>query len=37
MNGDVAAFSTAAERTAAEAEFPGEEMDWAGARKRLSQ
>lgn len=37
MNGDVAAFSTEAERTAAEEEFPGEELDWAGAKKLLSE
>jgi hypothetical protein len=37
MNGDVAAFSTAADRTAAEAEYPGEELDWAGAKALLSE
>ena len=37
MNGDVAAFFTDAERKAAEAEYPGEELDWAGAKKLLSE
>lgn len=33
MNGNVAAFPTAAERTAAEAEFPGDELDWAAVKE----
>lgn len=37
MNGNVAAFSTEADRKAAEAEFPGDEMDWAGAKKLLAE
>ncbi|MGV9013506.1 MAG: nitrous oxide reductase accessory protein NosL [Flavobacteriales bacterium] len=37
MNGNVAAFSTEGDRKAAEAEFPGEEMDWAGAKRLLAE
>ena len=37
MNGNMAAFTTAADRTAAEAEFPGNELDWEGAKKLLAE
>lgn len=37
MRGNMAAFSTEADRKAAEVEFPGEDMDWAGAKKRLAE
>lgn len=37
MRGNMAAFSTEADRTAAEAEFPGDEMDWAAAKKKLAE
>ncbi|HRH69595.1 MAG TPA: nitrous oxide reductase accessory protein NosL [Flavobacteriales bacterium] len=36
MNGNVAAFVSVAERTAATAAHPGEELDWKGMRKRLT-
>ena len=37
MNGNVAAFATAEDRTATEEEFPGEELDWDGAKKLLAE
>lgn len=36
MNGNVAAFASATERTKAAAAHPGEELDWPGARTRLT-
>ncbi len=37
MRGNVAAFTSEADRKAVEGEFPGEEMDWAGAKKLLAE
>lgn len=37
MRGNTAAFSKETDRKAAEAQFPGDEMDWAGAKKLLSE